>query len=90
MIEPMRGVRVSVTLYALSTCPYCRMTRKYLEDNAVHFDLHEIDLLDEDARTAAVAKVRELSGGASFPVIVVDDEVIVGFNKKRIKELLGL
>jgi glutaredoxin len=61
------------------------MTRKYLEDNDVEFDILEVDLLAE-----AIAKVKELSNGTSFPVVVVDDEVIVGFNKKRIKELLSL
>ncbi|PKQ37917.1 MAG: hypothetical protein CVT59_04835 [Actinobacteria bacterium HGW-Actinobacteria-1] len=81
---------MSVMLYALSTCPYCRMTRKYLEENDVDFDLLEVDLLEGDERTAAIAKVKEISGGSSFPVIVIDDETIVGFNKKRIKELLGL
>ncbi len=81
---------MSVMLYALSTCPYCRMTRKYLEENGVEFDLLEVDLLEGDERTDAIARVKEISGGTSFPVVVIGDEVIVGFNKKRIKELLGL
>ena len=33
--------------------------------------------------------MKRLSGGTSFPVIVVDDQVIVGFNKLRLKELTG-
>ncbi len=81
---------MSVMLYGLSTCPYCRMTRKYLEDNDVEFDVLEVDLLEGDERADAITKVKELSNGTSFPVVVVDDEVIVGFNKKRIKELLSL
>lgn len=81
---------MSITLYALSTCPYCRMTRKYLEDNDVEFELLEVDLMEGDERAQMIAKVKEISGGTSFPVAVIDDEVIVGFNKKRIKELLGL
>jgi glutaredoxin len=66
------------------------MTRKYLEDNDVEFDVLEVDLLEGDERADAITKVKELSNGTSFPVVVVDDEVIVGFNKKRIKELLSL
>jgi len=81
---------MAVKLYALSTCPYCRMTRKYLEDNEVGFDLTEVDLLEGQERTDTIAEVKELSGGTSFPVIVIDGEVIVGFNKKKIKEMLGL
>lgn len=81
---------MTVILYALSTCPYCRMTRKYLEENDVAFDLTEVDLLEGTERADAIATVKELSGGTSFPVLIIDGEVIVGFNKKKIKEMLGL
>ena len=79
-----------VKVYALSTCPYCRMTRRYLDENGVEYDLTEVDLLEGEEKDAAVAEVRRISGGASFPVVVIDEEVIVGFNKARIKELLSL
>ncbi|MDO9556328.1 MAG: glutaredoxin family protein [Coriobacteriia bacterium] len=81
---------MAVKLYALSTCPYCRMTRKYLEDNEVVFDLAEVDLLEGQERADTIAEVKALSGGTSFPVVVIDGEVVVGFNKKKIKELLVL
>ena len=79
-----------VKVYALSTCPYCRMTRRYLDENGIAYDLTEVDLLEGEEKDAAVAEVRRISGGASFPVVVIDEEVIVGFNKARIKELLSL
>lgn len=79
-----------VKVFALSTCPYCRMTRKYLDDNDVEYDVTEVDLLTGREREDAIAEVKAISGGTSFPVIIVDEEVIVGFNKKRIKELLDL
>ena len=87
---------MSVKLYALSTCPYCRMTKKFLQEGGVEFELIEVDTMEGDTKDpstpkgSAVEDVRRLSGGASFPVVVVGEEVIVGFNKKRIKELLGL
>ena len=81
---------MKVTLYALSTCPYCRMTKKYLDDCKVQYDAIDVDMLEGDERTAVVADVKKLSGGTSFPVIVIDEEVIVGFNKVAIKERLGL
>ena len=81
---------MQVKLYALSTCPYCRMTRRYLDENNVEYDLTEVDLLEGKEKDDAAAEVRRISGGASFPVVLVGDEVIVGFNKARIKELLDL
>lgn len=86
---------MQVKLFALSTCPYCRMTRKFLDETGVAYELSEVDLLEGDSadpatpKGAAVEEVVRLSGGKSFPVVVIDDEVIVGFNKKRMKQLLA-
>lgn len=81
---------MQVKVYALSTCPYCRLARQYMDENAVAYDVVEVDKLEGQERTDVIDEVKNLSGGASFPVVVVDGEVIVGFNKVRIKELLSL
>ncbi len=79
---------MQVILFGLSTCPYCRMTKKFLDEAGVEYELTEVDLLEAEEKESAVAEVKRLSGGTSFPVVIVGEEVIVGFNKKRIKELL--
>lgn len=81
---------MSVKVFALSTCPYCRMSRTYLDENGVTYEVVEVDKLEGQERTDTIDEVKRLSGGTSFPVIVVDDQVIVGFNKPRLKELTGL
>jgi glutaredoxin len=81
---------MDVTLYALSTCPYCRMTKKFLDKSEVEYELIEVDLLEGQEKDDAVAAVKELSGGTSFPVLKAGDEIVVGFNKPKIKALLGL
>jgi len=81
---------MTVHLYALSTCPYCRMTKKFLDEHSVAYEMTEVDLLEGDEKTAAVDEVVKLSGGKSFPVLVAGDEVVVGFNKGRITQILGL
>jgi len=80
---------MQVKVFALSTCPYCRMSRTYLDENGVAYDVVEVDKLEGLERTDTIDEVKRLSGGTSFPVIVVDDQVIVGFNKLRLKELTG-
>ena len=87
---------MNVHLYALSTCPYCRMTKKFLDEHDVEYELTEVDLLEgmpddpETPKGATAAEVKKLSGGTSFPVLIVGDEVVVGFNKSRITSVLGL
>lgn len=81
---------MSIRLYALSTCPYCRMTKRYLDDHGVTYDLVEVDLLEGEQRQSTIDEVKRLSGGTSFPVLVADEEVVVGFNKTRMADILGL
>lgn len=81
---------MTVKVFALSTCPYCKMTKQYLAENGVTFEHMDVDLLEGDERQKAIDEVKRLSGGTSFPVVEVDGEVVVGFNKVRLKELLGL
>ena len=41
---------MDVHLYALSTCPYCRMTKKFLDEHEVAYELTEVDLLEGDVK----------------------------------------
>jgi glutaredoxin len=66
------------------------MTRKFLDKNEVDYEVFEVDLMEGDERQKAVDAVKTLSGGTSFPVVKIGEEVIVGFNKPRLKELLSL
>jgi glutaredoxin-like protein NrdH len=79
-----------IKVFALSTCPYCRMTRKYLDEHDVAYEVVEVDKLTGQERTDTIEEVKTLSGGTSFPVVVIGDEVIVGFNKPRIAALVGI
>ena len=87
---------MDVKVYALSTCPYCKMTKQFLTESDVPFEVTDVDLLEGESndpstpKGAAVAEVKRLSGGTSFPVVEIGDEVVVGYNKVRLKELLGI
>lgn len=81
---------MNIHLYALSTCPYCRMTKRYLDDHGITYEMTEVDTLEGDEKQAVVDEVKTLSGGTSFPVLTIDGHVIVGFNKSKMADLLGL
>jgi glutaredoxin-like protein NrdH len=80
----------AVFLYALSTCGWCRKTKDFLNEHEVEFEFVDVDLLSRRERHAAQADVLELSGGRLFPVVVVGETVVVGYNPKRLAELLEL
>lgn len=75
-----------VMVYALSTCPWCKKTKKLLTDNNVTFDFVDVDLLEGAAQENALLEVEKLSGGRSFPVIAVGEKVIHGFDADKIME----
>jgi glutaredoxin len=66
------------------------MTKRYLDDHGISYDLVEVDLLEGEERQKTIDEVKRLSGGTSFPVLSADDQVVVGFNKTRIADVLGL
>jgi len=79
---------VKVKAYTLSTCPHCRMTKEFLAGNNVDFEYVDVDLLTGEKRSEVLREVYRLTGGYSFPVIVIGDAVIVGFNKERLQQVL--
>lgn len=75
-----------VMVYALSTCPWCKKTKKLLNDNNVTFDFVDVDLLEGTEQENALTEVEKLSGGRSFPVIKIGDKVVQGFDPDKIME----
>ncbi len=77
-----------VMLYALSTCPFCKMTKNYFEKHHIPYQSVDVDLLEPEEREKTIAKVQEISGRRAFPVIVIGEKVIVGYDEVSIAEAL--
>ncbi|MCW7754632.1 glutaredoxin family protein [Desulfobotulus sp. H1] len=84
------GEEKQVTLYSLSTCGHCKSTKRLLNDCSVAYSFTDVDLLDQEERSLILEQLRELNPRCSFPTIVINDRVIVGFRENEIKEALGL
>jgi glutaredoxin len=56
----------------------------------VEYTFVDVDCLKGDERKAIVADIKKLNPRCSFPTIVINDKVIVGFQEDEIKEALGL
>lgn len=80
-----------VTLYALSTCVWCKMTKQYLTENEVEYEFVDVDLLDDNDKSKVHTTIINKGGALSYPTTIIDDKtVITGFRKDQIKEALGL
>jgi len=78
-----------VIVYSTKTCGFCRATKEYLDVNNISYT--DIDVGEDQAKAREMI---ERSGQMGVPVIVVgednDEEVIVGFDEKRLGKVLGI
>ncbi len=74
-----------VSIYTTVTCGYCKMAKEYFQKNNVEYQ--EFDVGTDLAKRQEMI---EKSGQMGVPVITVGSDMIVGFNKARLQELLGL
>jgi glutaredoxin len=82
--------RGNVMMYGLSTCVWCKKTKKLLADLGVDFTYVLVDQLDGDEEEKVIEDVRRFNPSLSFPTVIINDKkAIVGFKEKEIREALG-
>ncbi|MFH1691580.1 MAG: Uxx-star family glutaredoxin-like (seleno)protein [Candidatus Omnitrophota bacterium] len=74
-----------VKVYSTPTCPFCIKVKAYLQQKGVAFE--NIDVASDQAR---LQEMTSLTGQMGVPVVVIDGDVIVGFDKSKIDSKLGL
>lgn len=72
----------NVTIYSSNTCGYCTLAKEYLNEKGVSYEEKNIST-DSTARRELMQK-----GYMGVPVIIVNGEEIVGFDKARLEQLL--
>jgi len=75
----------AVTIYSTPTCHFCHMAKDFFKENNVSYT--EYDVASDLSKRK---EMMEKSGQMGVPVIIVGDELTVGFNQPRIVSLLGL
>lgn len=82
---------MKTTVYTTTTCPYCKMLKKYLDEKSVTYEEKKVDTNDE----ARDQMVKDSGGFMGVPFTVVEKEggekeTIVGFDKEKINSVLSL
>ncbi|MBL7073184.1 MAG: NrdH-redoxin [Candidatus Omnitrophica bacterium] len=75
----------NVKVYSTSTCAFCVKVKQFLKDNNVKFE--DIDVSQNEER---VREMVEKTGQMGVPVIDIEGEIIMGFDKERIRKALEL
>lgn len=74
-----------VIIYSTPSCTYCHLAKQFFIENNVEYK--EIDVAaDAEKRTEMIEK----TGQMGVPVIEVDDQIVVGFDEGKVREMLGM
>jgi len=75
----------TIKVYSTSACPYCHTLKAFLEEEGFQY---------EDINVAEDAKAREeminKSGQMGVPVVEIDGQIVVGFDRERICQILNI
>ena len=74
-----------VVVFSTPTCPHCRTAKKYLKKKGVRFTNVDVS---RDLRAAR--DMQRISGQQGVPVITIGGRPIVGFDRNKLDQLLGL
>ncbi|MFW6173645.1 MAG: glutaredoxin family protein [Elusimicrobiota bacterium] len=79
-----------IMLYALSTCVWCRKTKKLLDKLGLEYSYIYLDLLEGKEKENTREELKKWNPKCSFPTLVINNrECIVGFKEDEIKEAIG-
>lgn len=73
-----------IIVYSTPTWPYCRQAKEYLSQKGIAYKDYDVAADRSKAR-----EMIEKSGQMGVPVIVVDNDIMVGFNQAKLDELLA-
>ena len=75
---------VKVKVYSTPTCPYCQLAKEFLKEKGVEFE--DINVAQDQK---AAREMIEKSGQMGVPVIEIGENIVIGFDKEKIEELLA-
>lgn len=74
-----------IKVYSTPTCPYCVTLKKFLKEKGVNFA--DIDVSADEKE---LQEMIDKSGQMGVPVIDINGEIVIGFNRDKILELLKI
>ena len=81
----------NVLMYAISTCIWCKKTKKWLRDQDIEYLYVDVDLCNVEDREKIKKDILTREGQLVYPVIIIDDEILInGFQIEKLKEVLGI
>ena len=79
-----------IIFYGLSTCMWCKKTKKFLDEKGIEYTHIWVNELEGDERSKVNEKVAELNPRKSFPTVCIGKTVVVGYEVEKLEEALDI
>lgn len=74
-----------IKVYSSPACPYCVALKEFLKEHKIEFE--EVDVTQSQE---AVKVLVERTGQMGVPVAEIDGEIVIGFDREKISQLLNI
>jgi len=75
---------MNIKIYSTPSCPYCKLAKDFMKEKKI--DFKEVDVAGDPSAANEMVKI---SGQMGVPVIDIDGQIIVGWNKDAIEESIN-
>lgn len=75
---------MKIKVYSTPTCPYCKLVKDFLDEKKIEYS--DINVANDPAAANEMVK---MSGQMGVPVVDINGQVIVGWNKDALEEAIG-
>lgn len=75
----------TVTIYSTPVCHFCHAAKEFFTENNIAYTEHDV-ASDQEKRQEMI----DITGQMGVPVIRIDNDVVVGFDEDKVKELLAV
>jgi len=84
-MEKTQKAQGKIIVYSTPLCPYCFTLKEFLKENNIKFE--EVDVSQDERLKEEIIKK---SGQLGVPVMEINGEMVAGFDKKKICQLLNI
>lgn len=74
-----------ITIYSTPTCVYCKSLKEYFTEQNIKFEEIDVSVNEKE-----LEKMVAISGQMGVPVVEIDDNVVIGFDKEKIDQILKI
>lgn len=74
-----------VTIYSTPTCHFCQQAKEFMTSHGVNFTNYDVST-DVEKRN----EMLEMTGQMGVPVIVIGEDIMIGFDKEKLASKLGI